>query len=84
MIKIESLSKACSEFLRVQESCREDIDIHCTGKEFTGEVLYCLTEWTNPSSLTEGCKSALPPKEEKPEKKKLSKDDKKKADARRK
>jgi hypothetical protein len=54
---------------------------HCAGKEFTGDLLVCLTEWTKPELLTSECTAALPKKEVK--EKVLSAKEKKKAAARR-
>lgn len=34
-----SLSKDCLDFIALHESCRSDIDQHCTGKEYTGDAL---------------------------------------------
>jgi len=38
------------------DACKVDIESHCQNLEFTGEVMGCLTEWTKPDVLTEGCR----------------------------
>lgn len=77
-----ALSAECVKYVNLHDSCRSDIESHCTGKEFTGDLLVCLTEWTKPDVLSAECKSALPSKEKK--EKVLSDKEKKKAEARRK
>lgn len=76
------LSSACSGFVALQDICKDDIIAHCPGKEYTGDVIVCLSEWTSPDLLSDNCKSAIPKKVVK-EKKKLTAAEKKKADARR-
>ena len=53
----------CKNFISVHEACRSDIDTHCTGKEYTSDLMVCLSEWTKPDSLSEECSAALPKKE---------------------
>jgi hypothetical protein len=48
----------------------------------SGDVLPCLTEWTKPDLLSAECVAKFPAKEQ-PKEKRNSKEDKKKADARR-
>ena len=45
--KVESdkISKECSSFITLQETCRADIEKHCSGKEYSGDLLVCLAEW---------------------------------------
>jgi hypothetical protein len=45
------LSAECKSYITLHDACREDIAAHCAGKEFTGDLLVCLTEWTNPDLL---------------------------------
>ena len=78
-----SLSKGCSDFIDLQSICKSDIEKNCNGKEYTGDLLVCLTEWTKPDSLTPACSEKLPKKEVK-EERKLSAAEKMKADRRRK
>ena len=78
----EELPKECSQFITIHDSCKEDIDQHCKGNEYTGDLLPCLTEWTNADLISQGCATTFPTKED-PEKK-LSRAEKKKADKRRK
>ena len=44
-VGIEKLSKECASFIKLQEVCRADIDAYCGGKEYSGDLLVCLTEW---------------------------------------
>jgi len=81
-LKGKTISEACESFIAMQEACRVDIDTHCNGKEFTGDCLSCLNEWTKPELLSPACLAKMPPKVVKKEKK-LSKEERKKADARR-
>jgi hypothetical protein len=53
------------------------------GKEYTGDAVICLQEWTSRDLLSEACKESFPAKAE-PVKKTLSAKEKAKADARRK
>ncbi len=78
-----SLSKACIDFIDLQSICKDDIEKNCNGKEYTGDLLVCLTEWTKPDSLSAACTDKLPKKEAK-EERKLSAAEKMKADRRRK
>ena len=80
--KKPDLSADCSAFIELQDTCKVDIDTHCTGKEYTGDVLPCLTEWTKPDVVSPTCLAALPKKQEKKERK-LSAEEKAKADKRR-
>ena len=84
LLKVKSsLSKPCLEFIELQQTCKEDINKHCGGKEYTGDLLVCLTEWTKPENLSDVCRDKLPKKEEKAERT-LSAAEKMKADRRRK
>ena len=78
-----AISDKCAEFIQMHNSCRDEIESHCKGNEYTGDVLPCLTEWTNSDLISAACSDSFPKKEEKREKKK-SKSDKRKADKRRK
>jgi hypothetical protein len=82
--KVDSnnLHKDCLDFIKWHDECRNDIDQHCVGKEYTGDALVCLAEWTKPDLISEQCKVALPKKEVK--EKKMSDAEKKKAAERRK
>lgn len=78
-----AVSKECIDYIGIHETCREDIDTHCSGKEYTGDLLACLSEWTKPDQLSSTCLTSLP-KKKAPKKRKLSATEKKKADKRRK
>ena len=46
LLKVKSsLSKPCLDLIELQQTCKDDIDKHCGGKEYTGDLLVCLTEW---------------------------------------
>lgn len=79
----ENISQACKDYLIIHDVCKADIDTHCPGQEFTGDLISCLSEWTNPTLVSEACKEHLPKKEVK-NKRKQTKEEKKKADKRRK
>ena len=79
----DSLSKACIDFIDLQSICKDDIEKNCNGKEYTGDLLVCLTEWTKPESLSAVCLDKIPKKAAK-EERKLSAAEKMKADRRRK
>ena len=81
--KQSGLPQACTDFIAVSDACKADIDKHCLGKEYTGDLLPCLTEWTKPAELSPECLAVLPKKEVKQEKKKLTKEEQAKADKRR-
>jgi hypothetical protein len=34
-----SLSKECSDYIQLHDNCRDDLEKHCTGKEYTGDAL---------------------------------------------
>lgn len=42
-----SLSKECSDYIQLHDNCRDDLEKHCTGKEYTGDalgkLLFCST-----------------------------------------
>jgi hypothetical protein len=61
-----------------------DIDKFCVGQEYTGDLLPCLTQWTNIKDISEACAEQFPKKAEKPAKRSQSASEKKKADKRRK
>ena len=46
-VGVGKLSKECSAFIKLQEVCKSDIDAHCSGKEYSGDLLVCLTEWVS-------------------------------------
>lgn len=83
-INEDIITKECQSFISLHDACKDDIDLHCNGKEYTGDLLPCLTEWINPEIISEQCKELFPPKAEKKDKSKQTKEQKKKADARRK
>lgn len=66
--KQAGLSSACNDFISLQDRCKADIDKFCIGKEYTGDLIPCLTEWTKPADLSAECVAALPSKEQKAEK----------------
>jgi hypothetical protein len=76
------LDKSCADFVALHDACKSDIDLHCNGKEYTGDLFVCLSEWTKPEQLSELCIKSLPAKEVK--ERVLSDKEKKKAAARRK
>ena len=80
--KQSGLPAACTEFIKLQDTCKGDVDKWCVGKEYTGDLIPCLTEWTKPTDLSAECLAALPKKEPKAEKV-MSKEDKAKAAKRR-
>jgi hypothetical protein len=55
-----SLTDACKAYISLMETCKGDINEHCKDKEYTGDAISCLSEWTKPDLLSEGCKEALP------------------------
>ncbi len=67
----------CKAFIGVHDSCEKEINEHCAGKEYSGDLLPCLTEWTSQALLADDCKAALPKKEAK--EKVLSKEERKRA-----
>ena len=81
-LKKYELSEKCKTYVDLHDACKEDIVNHCTAKEFTGDLLVCLTEWTSPDKISDSCKEKLPKKEVK-EKRELSAEEKKKAEKRR-
>jgi hypothetical protein len=59
------VSSDCQAFINMQDACKDDIDTHCAGKEYTGDLLVCLSEWTKPDELTSACLESIPKKEQK-------------------
>lgn len=80
--KHTDLPSACTQFIALQETCKADIDKFCLGKEYTGDLMPCLTEWTKPTELSPECLAVLPKKEPKKEKV-MTAEEKAKADKRR-
>ena len=80
------LPAECVRFMDLQEeACRGDISKHCNGKEYTGEVISCLMEWTKPDALSADCAAALEAYRPKQQTERVkSNEEKKRADARRK
>mmetsp|Transcript_32079 Transcript_32079/g.46237 ORF Transcript_32079/g.46237 Transcript_32079/m.46237 type:complete len:136 (+) Transcript_32079:3-410(+) len=76
-------SDSCLSFVKMHDDCKTDIETHCLGKEYTGDIVVCLTEWTKPENLSSTCLESLPKPAAKKERK-LSDKEKKKAAARRK
>ena len=76
------LTSECAQYVAIHDACEADIKEHCAGKEFTGDLLPCLTEWTKPADLSEGCASSLP-KKEATKKKEMTADQKRRANKRR-
>ena len=76
------LDGSCANFVTIHDACKSDIETHCNGKEYTGDLLVCLSEWTRPEQLSDICIKSLPAKEVK--ERVLSDKEKKKAAARRK
>jgi hypothetical protein len=81
-VEQSELSAECKDYINLHDVCRNDINTHCIGKEYTGDAVACLAEWTKPEVLSAVCLEALPKKEEK--KKVMSDTEKKKAAHRRK
>lgn len=81
--KQADLPEACTKYITINDVCKADIEAHCTGKEYTGDLIVCLSEWTKPDLISDACKEVLPKKEES-KKKELSAEEKKKAEKRRK
>ena len=79
--KQTGLETACLDFIGISDTCKADIDKFCTGKEYTGDLLPCLIEWTKPAELSPSCAAALPKKE--PKEKKMTAEEKAKASRRR-
>ncbi len=73
----EELGANCRGYISLHDNCEREINEHCAGKEYTGDLLPCLTEWTSQSLLSEECKGALPKKEDK--EKVLNKEERKRA-----
>merc|ERR1719456_522377 len=81
--KVEAdLPQDCKNYITMTETCKADIETHCTGKEYTGDALVCLSDWTKPEQLSAECLAALPKKQS--TERKLSDEEKKKAAKRRK
>jgi len=66
----------CHDFITLHNVCRVEIDTHCEGKEYTGDVLPCLTEWTSADLISSECKALFPVKPPKAEKRKKTKKEK--------
>lgn len=47
----DKLSPACKSYIDLHDACSSDIEAHCLGKEYTGNLLVCLTEWTKPDLM---------------------------------
>lgn len=47
----DKLSPACKSYIELHDTCSADIEAHCLGKEYTGDLLVCLTEWTKPDLM---------------------------------
>merc|ERR1719482_60233 len=72
-----TLSAECSSFVALHDACAEEIDSACSGNAYNDDTMLCLTQWTSPAQLSDGCKAAQPKKEEKEEEKKKGKKGKK-------
>ena len=79
--KQSGLTEPCLDFIKTLDACKNDIDKLCTGMEYTGEAIPCLTERTKPEDLSSSCLASLPIKEVK--EKTLSAEEKAKASKRR-
>lgn len=77
------VSSDCLKYIELHEICKDDIVTHCVGKEYTGDLVSCLSDWTKPELISEQCLAMLP-KKEVAQKRELTPEEKKKADARRK
>eukprot|EP00931_Biecheleriopsis_adriatica_P081895 TRINITY_DN55241_c0_g1_i1.p1 TRINITY_DN55241_c0_g1~~TRINITY_DN55241_c0_g1_i1.p1 ORF type:complete len:199 (+),score=75.23 TRINITY_DN55241_c0_g1_i1:69-599(+) len=62
------LSEGCKEFIQINTACNDEIAEHCQEMYFHGDTMTCLTQWTKPDVLGEGCRAALPKKEEEDDK----------------
>jgi len=60
----EDFSKECKVFIDLHKYCIEDINKYCLGKEYTGDLLPCLIEWTPIESISKSCVDSFPKKEE--------------------
>lgn len=83
--KLDSLPESCSAFIKLHDACKSEIETTCDGKEYTADVVPCLTEW-NQITLSDSCQSALPQKVSKSDQResdKIGSDAKRKADKRR-
>jgi hypothetical protein len=77
------LSSDCLVYINAHDACRTEMEAHCLGKEYSGDAVICLAEWTAQDLLSESCKDALPKKTVEA-KKALTDKEKQKANARRK
>lgn len=82
--KQNDLSTECQAYIRTHDDCKAELEKHCGGQEYSGDAIMCLAEWTSQDLLSEKCKDSLPKKAPAAEKRKLTDQEKKKADARRK
>ena len=85
-----SFPQTCQSYVSVLDACRSDVDARCVGKEYTGEVMQCLTAWTKPEDLSPACAEGVKAGMDKAgegkggKKEPLSAEDKKRASDRRK
>ena len=74
----------CADFMRLHDACIDEIVEYCRGFEYSGDLIPCLTQWTAPEKISERCRSEFPKKkEETPSNKKGTKEQRAKANKRR-
>lgn len=73
----EEFNAECKSFIDLHNRCKDDIETYCKGKEYTGDILPCLMEWTPIESISEDCVKSFPKKINSNHSKNTSKDSKK-------
>mmetsp|Transcript_78089 Transcript_78089/g.242110 ORF Transcript_78089/g.242110 Transcript_78089/m.242110 type:complete len:167 (-) Transcript_78089:111-611(-) len=58
------ISSGCKAFMAINDACFEELERSCSGMAYSDDTLVCLTQWTSADTLSDGCKAALPKKEE--------------------
>ena len=76
-------STACADFIIMSDTCRGDIEEHCKDMAYTGDLVSCLTEWTPLTKLSDECQAVIPSKKAPEKKKNMTKEERAKANKRR-
>lgn len=57
--KETEISSGCTDFIALNGACTEDIEKFCDGAAFSDDTILCLTQWTEPESLSARCRGVI-------------------------
>mmetsp|Transcript_18619 Transcript_18619/g.55089 ORF Transcript_18619/g.55089 Transcript_18619/m.55089 type:complete len:164 (+) Transcript_18619:278-769(+) len=72
-LRQETLSEKCAAWVAMHDACEAELAGYCSNAcdgascGYANEAASCLTKWTNPREISDGCRASFPPEEVKVE-----------------